>query len=348
MKRLYIIFYLTLLIPIFICCNDRSKSKNEILIDNGKNEKEIKMLEGTNIVINDNYIDMKGAIMEYSKNKNILVFRNAEYNNNKSYYLIYSIDNNKIIKEFGKKGQGPNELIHPSMIVNNEYDNKFGYLVDFGNYKLYDIDNDYNLIYNHKIEWAENLNVLDLFPINDSTFIALTHNSKNGLYINIVSNNNIKQLYDLSILSSVNFFYAYTGTLQINFKLERMMYAYKFFNEIHIFDFNGNNIKKIIGKDKNRNKGNGTEEWLDNPNTSMYYMRSYSTDKYIYLLYAEERTLSEPFKEYTIIDQYDWEGNFINKYKLDKSYGILCVDDETKIFYYLTSDEDDPLYIYKY
>ncbi|MDR1200135.1 MAG: TolB-like 6-bladed beta-propeller domain-containing protein [Tannerellaceae bacterium] len=352
MKNLTILLYFFILFILLISCTNKKNNyqlNNDIIIDHiDKSKIERKDLKGENIIVDSYYIDMNGAMMEYSRKNNILVFRNAEYNKDKPYFLIYSIDKNKIIKEAGKKGEGPTDFLKPDFIINDKLEDKIGYLLDFGNYKLYDIDNQFNFIFKKKLGINDDTNILGLFLLDDSLAVSISHNSKKGLLINILNNGKIRQIYDLSILPSVNFFYAYNGTLQINHKMKRMMYAYKFFNEIHFFDFEGKALKILRGKDKNRNKSDGIDEWLDNPYTPMYYMSSYSTDKYVYLQYAEERTLSEPFKEYTIIDQYDWDGNFIMEYKLDKPHGIICADDEKRLFYFLTTTEDDPLYLYKY
>lgn len=304
-------------------------------------------LEGEHIIIEDAFVDMKGAFISIDDKGNTLYMRNGEWNSDEEpYFIAYSLKEKKVISKFGYRGSGPNEFLYPSLILSDS--NEFiGHIFDHSTGKFFVVDANYDLTYISKYPKEDVLNnAVHFYPVSDSILYTLQHHAKNGWYIYKDTERESELIHNLALLTDVTFFYAYAGEIGFNLKKQRMMYAYKFFREIHLLDLEGNIIRKITGKDKNRRRSNDIDEWLDNPHTPMYYWGSFGTDNYFYIGCQEERVLSEPFKKYSLIEQYDWNGNVIRRIKLNKPYGSFCVDKEDNRLYLLSSEEDDPLYVF--
>lgn len=349
-KSIFMKFYLSiiLLLACFTSCNLTKKDKTELTNVNLDVTKiELVELEGKLITIEGTFIDMRGAFISIDNNRRILYMRNGEWNNeSEPYYVAYSLKEGKVISKFGYRGNGPDEFLRPSLIL-SENNESPGRIFDRETGKILTLDNNYNQTYIRKYPKEEVLrNAVHFYYISDTALITLQHHGKEGWYIYKETEQTSELIYNLSLLPDVSFFYAYSGELALNLKKGRMMHAYKFFREIHLLDLEGNVLRKITGKDKNRGRSNDIDEWLDNPHTPMYYLGSFETENYFYVGYQEERVLSEPFKPYTLLEQYDWDGDLVRRIKLNKPYGSFCVDNEDKKLYLLTSAEDDPLYVF--
>ncbi len=344
--------FMKTLLPIFVllfCITGCQSAKNDDSGDVDLDALTVNTIvpKGKHIIIKEAFVDMEGAFISIDNKRNLLYMRNGEWGDeDEPYFVAYSLKERKVISKFGHRGNGPNEFLYPSLILSNNSESP-GSIFDRSTGKIFTLDKNYNQTYTGKYKKEEVLyNSVHFYYFSDNLLFTLKNHSKNGWYIYRETEQDSELLYDLSLLPDVSFFYAYDGELGFNLKKNRMIYAYKFFREIHLLDLDGNLIRKIVGKDKNRNRSNDVDEWLDNPDTPVYYAGSAGTENYFYVGYREESVLFGPVKNYTLLEQYDWDGNLIRRIKLNKPYGSFCVDEEDKNLYLLTSNEDDPLYVF--
>lgn len=357
MKKCLIIFCF---LPIIACSSGNNQSSSnhldstplmtfEVNLDTVQ-WKEIR-LKGKNKVIKEEFIDMNSTLW---KKGDLLIFRNAthQYEN---VYLVYRLPEYKLIKKFGMKGNGPDELLFPIFTISNNNKNRIGTIYDEMNGNYFEVGNDFSL---RKITSFPDLYkrfVMDVSFDSDSTAFYLGNASKDGNCIyryNKLDNSQEKVIHDLTLLPGITFFYAYSGSYGVNTDRNRIVYAYKFFREVRLMDIDGKLIRVLKGKDKNHAVTNNSREtWMDNPDRPYYYDYCYTTDQHFYLVYGNERTLGENVRgtssKESIIEQYDWDGNPIRRIILDKICGKhLVVDEDENRIYINVHNEDDPLFIY--
>jgi len=86
-------------------------------------------------------------------------------------------------------------------------------------------------------------------------------------------------------------------------------------------------------------------------NVTYYCWKPAIGDKYVYISYSG-RTVHEAVKEqskgntYMFIEQYDWNGNPVRKFRLDR-WGYLYVDEEKNEILLISTVDDDPFWRYK-
>lgn len=329
--------------------NDTILSPREIDLDGM--EWKTTRLTGKNKVIKDGFVDMKSTLW---KKGDTLIFRNAEFQRD-SYYLAYLLPDLKLIKKFGIWGIGPNEFEWPEITISRNDDKRVGYIYDRGNGNYYELSNDFTI---KRIDAFKDLpyRTLDVSFYNDSTAFYLGDASLKGR--NIYKYTKSKGLPGEAIHNlvlnppGVDFFLAYSGTYGYNVPKNRLVYAYKFFREIHIMDMNGKLLRTLKGKDGNRTRReDGIKAWVDNFEVPCYYEYCYPTNNYCYLIYNNGYTLGEfvnkEAKAETIVEQYDWNGNPVQRFILDKTcQKHFLIDEKEKKIYINVYQEDDPLYIY--
>lgn len=85
------------------------------------------------------------------------------------------------------------------------------------------------------------------------------------------------------------------------------------------------------------------------------YWRAYATDDYVYFYYIgkkpedimrERKEAGENYKPYMLIEQYDWNGNPVKRYKIIGQSGVFAVDEKTGKLYVASFYDDDPFYVY--
>lgn len=87
------------------------------------------------------------------------------------------------------------------------------------------------------------------------------------------------------------------------------------------------------------------------PSSVTYYWGLSVQKDFVYLLYSG-RTPIEVIEEkksatyYIYVEQFDWNGNPIRKFKLDR-WGYFYVDDKEENIYLASSDDEHPLYSFK-
>lgn len=328
--------------------NDTVLTPREIDLDDV--EWKTTQLIGKNVVIEDGFVDMKSTLW---KKGDMLIFRNAEFQR-ANYYLAYSLPDFKLIKKFGIWGVGPDEFEQPELTISANDDSRIGYIYDWANGNYYELCNDFTI---KRIDAFKDLayRTLDVSFFNDSTAFYLNGGEEKGRTMYKYTKSKGfpgEAIHNLALdPPGVTFFYAYDGSYGYNVPKNRLVYAYKFFREIHIMDMNGKLLRTLKGKDGNRQREDGYKAWMDNFETPYYYEYCYTTNKSIYLVYNNGHTLGDfvnkKVKGESIIEQYDWNGNPIQRFVLDKTcQKHFLIDEKEQKIYINVYQEDDPLYIY--
>lgn len=314
-------------------------------------------LKGKHQILEDEFVEMKGYAF-LQKSDSFLIFMNA--NARKDHIcLVYSLPDFKFHKKIFKYGYGPEEFSRIRVRFNDTSNKKGnrGYLYDLNYCNYYSIDKDFKLVKTKEFTNFE-FEFIEPYFLNDTTIYYTNKAEQKGANIyrtSISSGYPGNPLIDLQILPDVDFFYTYRIDYAINENKNRIMYGYYFFNEVRVHDLNGNLLRKVIGPDKNRHiNSNDMDMWLDNMDRKNYYAKCFSTDDFFYIKYLHESTLGErtkgEYKNQTIIRKFDWNGNPVCDFVLDKknSSSEFYVDESNKRIFILSSYEDDPLYIYYY
>lgn len=310
-------------------------------------------LKGEHQMLEEEFIEMNGYtwLQRYG---DYLIFLNANFRQD-YICLVYTFPDLKFHKKFLKYGYGPDEFSRVSIGFFDEptANGAIGYVFENALGYYYEIDGNFELIRKIKYKELEG-KLLEARFLPELTAL----HSQGGVHLykyDAQSNFPGTPFLDLQILPEVTFPYAYRMDYAMNQKHNRMMLCYMFFNEIHVYDMQGNLLRKTVGADKNRHvKSNKSSDWMDNMDRNCYYNRCFGTDNYFYTFYMSEGTLGERVRgvsSRTVIRKFDWNGTPVCDFELDKtisSNGEFYVDEQNKKIYVLASQEDDPLYIYAY
>ncbi|MHC1779798.1 MAG: BF3164 family lipoprotein [Bacteroidales bacterium] len=280
-------------------------------------------------------------------NDTLLIVKNRHNNNS---FMLFSLPDFHYIKSVGIVGNGPDEFLYPKLISGTNSGNK---CLILNKNKVYSIDSSLNL----KREMftfpdtGSPFDTRDLSFLNDSSFLYVNSTPK-GKEVSKISFSadsiSISDIYNLSFLKGHKGWATYIGDFGINRERNRIVYAYKYFKrlvfttldglESRVIYFNAPEIEK---KDAINTLG---------PDNVTHYWGISAQQNYIYLLYSGRTPLEvgkdfKSGKNYIYVEQFDWNGNPVRKFKLDH-WGYFCVNEsETKLYLASVTDEN-PFYVY--
>lgn len=147
--------------------------------------------------------------------------------------------------------------------------------------------------------------------------------------------------------------FTYAGCLGVNSRLKRIVYAFNLFRRFYIMDFNGNIIKKVqitpgapapvFNDDRNLDRGSST----------LCFMNARATDRSIFLYYVGHTYNEIKKKDWevsTYIEEYDWEGNPIKRYRLGKfisNFDIVSANRGSQVFVGTDQAHEHPVLLLK-
>ncbi len=277
----------------------------------------------------------------------ILFLKNRKDN---FWFMAFSLPGLNHKKTFGTNGKGPNEFIFPRLVPASSQNN-FPYIYDNGNLysvkpslKIKKISPDLSM----KTKAYDNKQIS---VFNDSLFyyVQTISNTKAIFKYQVLQDTTyIKQIYDLAFTDDYNNWAAYIGDFGVNYEKQRLVYAYKYFKRIMFMDLQ-NNTRRTLLFDKKEPKSGNARDMLSPDNVTHYWGIS-PQKNHVYFLYSGRTPIDvhnekKAGKGYIYAEQYDWNGNPVNRFKLDH-WGYFCVNkDETKIFL-LSTDNADPFIVY--
>lgn len=284
--------------------------------------------------------------------KNYLIMQNLI--GNEHMHMQFSHPDLKLVKEYGKRGNGPDEFTFPHLVPTGEPD-KIAYVFETTNQKLYAIDTTGSVTHVpvtfRKEEKAVHSDKQLVIPSKDNYYyteviprgMAIFHATKTG-----GDSLQTKQLYNLAFSDKHKNWAAYIGDFGMNESGSRAIYAYKYFKRIVFLDTETNASRILDFQQRGVEKGN--EVFTLGPDNVTHYWGITTTPQYVYLTYSgrtpivvgQETSKSEG---YIFVEQFDWNGNPVRKYRLDH-WGKPFVNPTDSKIYQLCYKYDDPFFIY--
>lgn len=262
------------------------------------------------------------------------------------------------VAELGVRGNGPDEFNFPTLVPTTDQ-NLFCYIFENTTNKMYSLDKKWNISYVKEPFQAKtysggfNFSETQMVNLGKTDFIYVD-NSKTGKSIYRIQkiNDSIqsKEVFNLALNPKRKSPFNYIGAFAVNQKKNRMVYGYKYFKILKFMDLDGKSVRTINFEKDTFDEGSVYKiNGLDQNVT--HYWKIAAGEQYVYLLYSG-RTPFEVLKEknrgnsYIYVEQYDWNGNPIKKYKLDQ-WGYFIVDEQSKKIYLASTDFDNPFFVYQ-
>jgi len=269
-----------------------------------------------------------------------------------------SLPDFRIIKEMGTMGGGPGELQSP-MLVETADPGLLCYLYDLQQEKLYQIDTGFTMT-----ETTFHLEKKEHQMFGSKQFVETGHhefyyasNAPGGkaIYHYLPDHKDSVQLvFNLEDGFKKNLGWsALIGDFGGNLEKQRLVYAYKYFHQIRFFDVQTGNSRTLRFKAL----PNQDTESLDPravlaPTSVTHYWGMCPQPEQVYCIYSGRTPIQvqEEFRKETdhiFIEQFDWNGHPVKKYKLDH-WGYFCVDEAHRTIYVAAVNAVDPMYSYTY
>ena len=256
---------------------------------------------------------------------------------------------------YGTWGNGPDEFNYPHIVPTPNDNSLLCYIFESTKEKMYKVSNDGNITpYAFNINKSQNTMFSSKFIINiaPDDFIY-ADNSPTGKSIfraqKVVDSLNNREVFNLALNPKRKSPFSYIGDFAANPAKNRMVYAYKYFKMLKFMDLEAQTVKTINFEREEFNESTLYKvDGLDQNVT--HYWGACAQEEHVYFLYSG-RTPYDVVKEcskqnyYIYVEQYDWNGNPVNKFKLDK-WGYFTVDEANKKIYLMSTYHDDPFFIY--
>ena len=256
-----------------------------------------------------------------------------------SIFMIFELPGLKCIAAFGIRGRGPDEFSFPRIVETAE-DSILFYIYEMSNEKLYKVSIN-KLSPEYYLTLPKGNRSFDDKQIaftdaGTAYYTASTDNGKMIFCFNKDSLPQVRKFKDLSISGINGSWTTFIGDFGINKSLGRIAYAYKYFKRLSIIDMKNLNEKNIIFDARELAKGQNDIETLGPTNITHFWGMS-PKEKYFWMLYSgrtpvEVQRDNRNNDKYIFVEQYDWNGNPVKRYKLD-DWGYFCVDEKNKTIY---------------
>lgn len=252
---------------------------------------------------------------------------------------MYSTPDLKLVKKFGAKGKGPDEMVLPMLVEGNTDDL---YLWGYPNMRLIkqlsvDSLGEIRTVREYELPVYETFNRMHL--IKDSVFVYMIPDE---CVIKRYDCTNKKELPRLqfnaegirTIGRSMD-----QGVMLVNDSL--IIYAYEYKKQIDFYDFNTLELKKSLVGDYTPQQL--VENYKDNVE---HYLNIVRGKKYFYVTY-QGKTNREQGDKPIMMEVFDYAGNPVIKYSFDRDPGAFTVDEENQILYGYNSRYPDVLLKYQ-
>ena len=263
-----------------------------------------------------------------------LVMRVDVFSQDLHPFIIFDYPEMTYVTEVGKYGNGPDEFIFGDIIPTTDPD-CLCYLME--------ITRDRSSAYQENFkEYIHNIGKDDFIYTDKSR-------SGRSIFRSYPEGDSIvcKELCSLQVDPELKSSFAYTGHLAVNPKKNRIVYAYQYYKRLKFLTLDASAIKDIdYNLDKFKVKTLRMVDGLDY-NVAHYFCIT-GCENYVYCAYSGRipSDLSADWS-YTYLEQYDWNGNPIKKYKLKNFTGKVYVDEKRKTILGITPNYDDPFFEFK-
>ncbi len=145
-----------------------------------------------------------------------------------------------------------------------------------------------------------------------------------------IEDKNRTQIHDfMPLLQTSRTPYSYFGSMVVSPSGDKFLYAYKYQHRFDIFDSNGSVVSENINLSAPSMVMKG-EGGVDRLNSNIYYASASATADRIYLYYIghSENESKADGDLVTYVEEFDWSGNPIKRYQLDRVYSSVSYVDE--------------------
>jgi hypothetical protein len=370
MKNLLLL--LTLYASLFSCVNRSAPAANanvspdtittispleagEVYFKNREPFGDVVNLEGTLLV--DETVIFKPRESELLVKDDVLVVKNL----GDRPLLQFSLPDGKFI-QYGQAsyGQGPNEFNYPRLVPTADTA-LWCYVFESTNQKLYQYRKSgevapcpFSFSPMGKKEFYSDKEIINLNP-RDFIYVETTPAGK-SIFRTVADDDSVyvKEIYNLGLDPKMKSGFSYMGDFVANVKQNRMAYAYKYFKIIKFMDLDAQTVRTVNFEKEQFDEGSlRIADGLDNNVT--HYWGACAGERYVYFMYSgrspvalhrEQQRQKEKYQPYIYVEQYDWNGNPVRKYKLDH-WGYFTVDESSNRLYLLSTRDDDPLFVFQ-
>jgi hypothetical protein len=270
--------------------------------------------------------------------------------------ILFALPEMTFLGFHGIWGNGPDEFIYPHIIPAPNDTTVLCYLFESINGKLYTMDKRGSisfypfLVTESKKNFYSEKQWVNIAP-NDFIFADDSPTGK-SIYRATADSDSVKirEITNLALNPKRKSPFSYIGDFAVNANKNRMVYAYKYFKILKFMDLEAKTIRTINFEREQFDESSLYKvDGLDQ-NVTHYWGVCAQTD-FVYFLYSG-RTPMEVGREnsrgehYIFVEQYDWNGNPIHKFKLD-NWGYFTVDEANRKIYLLSTNHDAPFFRYQ-
>lgn len=278
-------------------------------------------------------------------------------------FRIFKLPELRHIKSVGMTGKGRDEFNFPTLVPTSD-PSLLCYIFENTNQKLYSLDKDGNLTYckepfQAKTSTGKFVNGVlvssgrgygskQMVNLGKDDFIYSERDAKTISRTRSVGDSTwTEEIFNFGFNPKIKSPFAYIGSFAANQSKNRMVYAYKYVKMLKFMDLEAKTVRTINFEKKSAQEDNNNQQMDAN---ITHFWKISAQDDYVYLLYSG-RTPPEAYNDnkegnhYIYIEQYDWNGNPIKKYKLDH-WGYFTIDKKNKKIYLASLYFDDPFVVY--
>ncbi len=296
---------------------------------------EVFRIQGTQMVVKDS----------------LLLVKNLNTGNN---LMVFSLPGFKLKKSFAKQGRGPGEFQFPELVRSSGGSN-LCYLFDLANNNIYSVNFNFAI---SKLPFKlgeksskKMFSQKQVFCLSATDFLYV--DSKKGgkaIYRFTYSPDSVRteMIYDLSFSKTHKSWASYIGDFGVNKNKNRVVFAYKYFKRLIFADLKTGKTRVLNFQVKDAKKGDAIS--VMSPQNITHYWGMSAEENFVYVLYsgrAPVDVVKDGRKKnyYIYVEQFDWNGNPIKKYKLDK-WGYFCVDEPRHKIYLASTYHAEPFFVY--
>ncbi|BDD08462.1 hypothetical protein FUAX_08940 [Fulvitalea axinellae] len=304
-------------------------------------------LKGENKEIN-NFFKVSGT--QLIAKDSLLLMKNRS---NEGFFAIYRLPEFELLSQFGKLGRGPGEFSFPA-VGPSEDENRLAYIMATSNSELYSLDRNLelkkmNIPFPKKFKKFSDDKQIHGVSDREFYYVESTKNGK-GLFHFKLENDSAKNrlLHSLSYMKNRKGWANYIGDFGANVAKKRAVYAYKYSKRVVFFDLENGTKRTLVFKNNDEPKKKGTN--LLGPSNVTHYWGISAQKEYVYLCYSGRTPIqvgneNDKTGGYIFVEQYDWNGNPIRKFRLDR-WGYLCVDNKEEKIILVSYVEEHPFFVY--
>lgn len=268
-------------------------------------------------------------------------------------FMIFKLPGMQLMHSFGRVGRGPDEFNYPHLIRTTEQ-GMLAACLEMTNSKIYHASLAGEMVpLGFTFQQDKPFSSLQGGLIDRGT-LCYVNNSPSGKSIFKAELRNdstiVTELQSLALDPKRKGWANYIGDFAENRSKDRMVYAYKYFKIVKFFDTKHNTVRMLNFEREELDES--TVYRTDGLDANVtHYWGICPQDEYVYLLYSGRTPVevgrgSQKDIHYIHVEKYDWNGNPIAKYKLDR-WGYFTVDEKSKKLYIASVLDDDPFFVFE-